>query len=424
MKFSILLALVLASGTAWSESKKTVCSITLNSPNEINALKEKLPSEQFNFVELTENTRAGSDWFKNSCDAKLQCDVLLISGHFAGTFFGDTNLTLGINSLETLSCKTDCDGILKKPKEVFLFGCNTLAGKNTDNRTPEEYVNVLLQDGFSPAQAQQVAAFRYSPIGSRFSYRMTQIFNKTPRIYGFNGQSPKGKINGPAFLKYLKPVAKDYSAYLDQITTEPNEPILKLFSGGNMVQEKGSALEKAELSPTCFLSSENKTASRIEKLKWMVESLEKSDSLELIVHFTEFLKVQNFQKKWNPEEQDMIRRISQIAPLKEQLMGILALDKFWLKRTQTEILEFIKISGIIDAKSYNTEITKILNLNKKDFSKDDMQFVCGINIQADLNIKEIADSQWGNQNFRSAISCLNPRSVQIWDRINQHERNY
>ena len=31
--------------------------------------------------------------------------------------------------LEEASCNNSCDGILKKPKEVFFFTCNVLAGK-------------------------------------------------------------------------------------------------------------------------------------------------------------------------------------------------------------------------------------------------------------------------------------------------------
>ncbi len=112
--------------------KKTVCSMVINSADEINAFKSALSPNAFDFVELTQNKKDSADWFRNSCAAKIQSDILVISGHFAGTFFGESGLNLPINDLESASCRSECDGILKRPKEVFLFGCNTLAGKKAD----------------------------------------------------------------------------------------------------------------------------------------------------------------------------------------------------------------------------------------------------------------------------------------------------
>ena len=179
---------VLAS-VGWA--KKTVCSITINSNDEVEAAKKMLPAQDFDFIELTQ--MGGDDWFKRACEKKVSCDVLIVSGHFGGTFFGSSQKTLPISELESESCSNQCDSILKQPKEVFLFGCNTLAGKNQDKRTPEQYREVLMQDGFTAAQAEQVVAFRYSPIGINFSSRMAHIFRNTSRIYGFNSVSPLGK---------------------------------------------------------------------------------------------------------------------------------------------------------------------------------------------------------------------------------------
>lgn len=55
--------------TGLAEAKKTVCSITINSSDEINMFKSKLSSTDFNFVELTSAT-GDSGWLQNSCDAK------------------------------------------------------------------------------------------------------------------------------------------------------------------------------------------------------------------------------------------------------------------------------------------------------------------------------------------------------------------
>jgi hypothetical protein len=63
-------------------AKTTVCTITVNSPNEKDAFRRNLPKDKFEFVELLERGRR--DWLASACQQKVQCDVLVISGHFGG----------------------------------------------------------------------------------------------------------------------------------------------------------------------------------------------------------------------------------------------------------------------------------------------------------------------------------------------------
>src|SRR5207302_6764065 len=57
--------------------KKTVCSITVNSPDEKEAFRRSLPSNKYQFVELVERGR--SDWLESACRQGIRCDVLVIS---------------------------------------------------------------------------------------------------------------------------------------------------------------------------------------------------------------------------------------------------------------------------------------------------------------------------------------------------------
>ena len=424
MKIAYFMLGLLLTTASLAEAKKTVCSMAINSSDEINAFKSELSPNDFDFVELTKNKSDGGDWFKNSCAAKVQCDVLIISGHFAGTFFGESGMNLPINDLENASCKSDCDGILKRPKEVFLFGCNTLAGKKADQRTPEQYLEVLMNDGFSAAQAQQVVAFRYSPIGGRFSYRMSQIFNKTPRIYGFNSVSPLGKYNGPILKTYLRQNSSNYVQIVESATSAQNMSLLKAFSRTAIVQETGAAVATNETSPVCYLSSENQSTSRIDKLKWIQAQLEKSDSLELVGHFTEFFKEQKFQRRWTNEEAAIFSKIQENSALKEQLTAIVSSNKLWLKRTQAEVLEFMKQVGWIDSKSYSHQIVQILNLNKPNMTQEEMMYACGMKIQADLEMSDLDQNQFNNPNFRYAVSCVNQKPGAVSSKISSYDRNY
>ncbi|MEO8751201.1 MAG: hypothetical protein ABI624_00830, partial [Casimicrobiaceae bacterium] len=63
-------------------ARKTVCTITVNSPDEKDIFKRYLPPGEFDFVELVERGRP--DWLASACRAGVKCDLLLISGHFDG----------------------------------------------------------------------------------------------------------------------------------------------------------------------------------------------------------------------------------------------------------------------------------------------------------------------------------------------------
>src|SRR6266704_3151273 len=129
-KFVLLAALLIA---LWAHDaradKKTVCTITVNSPDEKEIFRRVLPQDDFQFVELVERGR--SDWLASACRKGVRCDVLLISGHFDdGTEFYSDRLdvreSLPVEEMERASCSDSCPGVFSQLKEVYLFGCNTL----------------------------------------------------------------------------------------------------------------------------------------------------------------------------------------------------------------------------------------------------------------------------------------------------------
>ncbi|MBX3019004.1 MAG: hypothetical protein KF767_14045 [Bdellovibrionaceae bacterium] len=207
-----------------SSAKKTVCTITINSNQEKELFRKKLPADKFRIVELIPESApglawiegwAGANWFKKACEKRVQCDVLVISGHFAGTFFGKSGQSLSLNEMEKASCQSACDGIFKRPKEVYLFGCNTLADKSLDHRRPEDYVEVLRADGFSVEEAHSIALQRYTPWGSSNMDRMRSLFPNAAGLYGFHSTSPLGKYIEAPLAKYLDGRAATYAQELD-----------------------------------------------------------------------------------------------------------------------------------------------------------------------------------------------------------------
>src|SRR5437868_8183609 len=93
---------------------KTVCTITVNSPDEKEMFRSKLPAGDYRFVELVERGR--KDWLASACEQKVECDALIISGHFDGgeefyTDRFDVNESLSVAEMESASCSDSCPGV-------------------------------------------------------------------------------------------------------------------------------------------------------------------------------------------------------------------------------------------------------------------------------------------------------------------------
>ena len=124
LKSFIIMTSFLVANASLAQTKQTVCSVTINSSEEIEIFKRNLNPQEFNFVELTDYkaSDSNSSFLNAACDAGVTCDILLISGHFAGSFFGKSDLKIPMEKLEEASCNRKCDGILHHPREVFLSG--------------------------------------------------------------------------------------------------------------------------------------------------------------------------------------------------------------------------------------------------------------------------------------------------------------
>lgn len=416
----VFASFLVVSNASWAAP--TVCAITINSSNEIEAARNQFSQFGYKFVELTQ---FGDSWFQESCRRKIQCDMLVISGHFAGIFFGESNKTLSISELEKASCQSECDGILKKPKEVFLFGCNTLASKKQDHRSPEEYRRVLLHDGFSPALAEQVVTFRYSPIGVNFTSRMSHIFRQTPRIYGFNSVSPLGKFTGPMFNNYLtKQGPRDYESYLNQLSPGLNKNMHSAFRSTSFVQTAGREWTDKKVNPLCVLESDDRGGDRVSKLEWVRDQMSTGEKDEIITYLNEYFKTQSWRKKWNSAELQIISDIGQIPGLREQFEKILSQKQVWMRRMQSEILELMYALRMISLQEQKSRSVQLLGLNKTPFTEADMRYLCGLGVKVNIDPQMIIEENWKNESFRYAMKCLAspwPQSAELWKMIERHE---
>jgi hypothetical protein len=234
----VLLALV-AVAPAWAVPL-TVCTIGFHTPDEVQAFDEHLRPPSFETVRIGPTSPDQRDWLAAACRTGVRCDVLVVSGEFGGRFFGDHGFSLGLQELEETSCDPQCAGLFRAPREVFLLACNTLATKDQDERTPQEYLRVLIDHGFEQGEAERVVQMRYGPVGPSFRESLRRAFPGVPRLYGFSSVAPRGVTTSPMLERYFSKVG-DYDAHLARVgrSTERNAPLQAAFAHTSFVQATG-----------------------------------------------------------------------------------------------------------------------------------------------------------------------------------------
>jgi hypothetical protein len=216
VKATLLLAALLAAVALPAQATRTVCTITINSADEKQALQKRLPPGRYKFVELVQKGR--QDWLRSACQQGVQCDVVVVSGHFnAGdTFYSDRidNADhFAIDELERAACSDSCPGLFARLKEVYLYGCESL---NPD-------------------------ASKYSSShGESGRERMRRIFSKVPAIYGFSGPAPVGPTAAMLLERYF-----DSGGGRDFGGGAHDSRLLSAFSRNGMTRVAGTGSEGA-----------------------------------------------------------------------------------------------------------------------------------------------------------------------------------
>ena len=201
----LALAVLFATAPPARAAKRTVCTVTVNSADEREVLRKRLPEGDYDFVELVERGRP--DWLASACRQGVRCDVLVISGHFDGMteFYSDRlamRESLPVAEMERASCSESCPGVFAQLKEVYLFGCNTMNAEPVRSTTAEAERS-LVRSGMSATEAARVArALDYRHAESSRDH-MRRIFTNVPAIYGFTHLAPLGPTAATLLNKYF-----------------------------------------------------------------------------------------------------------------------------------------------------------------------------------------------------------------------------
>lgn len=227
----------LAGAAACRAEPKTVCTVTINSPDEKDSLQRHLPRGDYRFVELVQ--RGNRQWLASACQQQVRCDALVISGHFDdGTEFytdrhDEQREFLTMHELQQASCSASCGGLFSQLKEVYLFGCNTLKSAPRYS-AGAEVLRSLVRDGHSPADAEHVAALLSERYGQSNRDRLRHVFSKVPVLYGFSSKAPLGRTAGPLMERYFQTAPAGEVA-----SGRPSQTLLSLFGPTSMVATAG-----------------------------------------------------------------------------------------------------------------------------------------------------------------------------------------
>lgn len=436
--------LLLLAGEAHAQ-KLRVCAFSFNSSYELDAIRAGLPPEDFEFLDLSPTHAFGAEedagqqavepitltnatasvpviadtpgWLMQRCRADLQCDIVIYSGEFAGGFFGKYGVSLNVQEIEEASCQARCQGLFRHPREVFLMACNTLATKNADNRTPREYLQVLLDHGFSRAAAERVVDLRYGPLGPSFRESLRRSFMGVPRIYGFTSVAPRGQITAPMLDRYFRRKG-DYKRFLTAAgrDAKPNRDLLSAFSGTSMIQITGlTPLEPGagDRAMICRIYDDTRTIA--ERLRIVQRLFARQDFLSFVPTIEVFLSrnppeflrgeerelFATLQKQESARRQviDMVHKLN-VSGLKMQLAH-LAVQLGWITKDEFRRIAIDGVKKLL-AEPLTSEVV--------DIACELTRYVpAGARLQAD----EIPEEHfWHSEGFR-LMDCLAPADERL-----------
>ena len=412
-----LACLLFLSDSLYGQSRPVVCTVTINSSDESEVFRSYL-KEDFDFLELS-GWGGGRDWFYRACREGVRCDILLISGHFAGTFFGESGYRLSLDELQRRACHSACDGILKRPKEVFLFGCNTTAGKEADGRTPARYTRDLIGSGVSPGMAEQLAAFRYSPLGEKTSERMRQVFPQA-RIYGFHSKAPLGHQIRWRLKNYFQSIpGGDYRTHFQNFSPGEENSFWKNAMEGQYIRSiRGS--EGLE-NPVCILEGD---APLYKKLDWIHGVV--ADNNRIFSHvpiIDDYL--QELERKFDSWEGMPVAELALLESIqfnqeaKERVTSVLHGRVGGMLRVQVQILNFSKRVGWYDDGFYQAHLKELLGgLFERNLNWERRDSVCSMGITLDLTPGELPREEW-NSFTAFALGCVRPQNPAIHRRLSE-----
>jgi len=420
-----------------------VCAFAFHSPYELATIKSNLPAKDFEFIELTPSPVFGeesvgamalnpsaasgppgndvSGWLMNRCRPDLQCDIVVYSGEFAGGFFGQSGVSLSVQEIEEASCQSRCQGLFHHPREVFLLACNTLATKDADNRTPAEYLHVLLDHGFGQAAAERVVNLRYGPLGPSFRESLRRSFMGVSRIYGFSSVAPRGESTASLLERYFQRKG-DYARYLTiaDRDTKPNKDLLAAFAHTSLVQMTGlTPLEPATADRAMICRVYDDTQTVAERLRIVQQLFARSDFLSFVPTVEVFLS-RHPAAELRGEERRLFKEIqTQEAARRQVIEQVYSLNVSALKMQLAHLA--LQLEWITKDEFRRLAVDGVRQLLAEPLSTEVVDITCELTkyvpVGTAIRSEEIPEQLfWHSEGFR-LLDCLSPADARLSARM-------
>jgi hypothetical protein len=361
--------------------KKTVCTITVNSADEKETLAQRLPKGDYQFVELVEKGRP--DWLHSSCQRGVQCDVLVVSGHFnAGDVFYSDKLEndehLQVDELERASCSNSCPGLFARLKEVYLFGCESL---NPD-------------------------ATKYSSsYGESGRERMRRIFHDVPSIYGFSSSAPVGPTAAMLLNRYF-----DGGGAGAFSTGQANSRLVKVFARNSMTRVSGVRdSETSHRAEICRFFDERLAAA--EKVRF-VHSLMRRDMIEARQFFKRIEKLFASLDESDRRSPAFLRALAEISADDSARARYLTFTRNAEPGIRARMIALAGTLGWLSDEAQRSERVALVNevLSRPALGYADVDLVCSLNkegeLAAQLSRINVPGSRAEKGAHAAAMACL------------------
>ena len=408
-----------------------LCTLRYNTADELAAFTAALPAPDFEFVDLMPDisfmgaappggaipagdaSRATPQrWLLDRCRAGLRCDIVVVTGEFAGSFFGTAGASPSVQEFEEVACKARCAGLFHAPQEVFLLACNTLATKDPDERTPQRYLNILLEHDFDPAEAEAAVALRYGPLGPSYQQAFRRIFAGVPRIYGFASAAPIAPHSVPMLQAYFRKQG-DYRRFMEATKGDaaPNRALLSAFADTSLIQLSGlqpGDPAAGDRDVVCALYDDSRSVA--ERLQLIQDLSERHDFLAFVPTMQIFLR-RHPPAGYVGVERQVFARLRASSAAREQVVGLLhALD---VSTAQLELALFAAQLGWIgQAEFRQIAITCIRTLIEGDPTAGMVDVMCQATQFQPLGnaflSEDLPNSAFADQDAIRLIACLSP----------------
>jgi hypothetical protein len=391
-------------------AKRTVCTITVNSADEREVFRKRLPEGDYDFVELVERGRP--DWLASACRQGVRCDLLVISGHFDGMteFYSDRlamRESLPVAEMERASCSESCPGVFAQLKEVYLFGCNTLNAEPTISTTAEAERS-FLRSGYSPADAQQLARALDRRHAESSRDHMRRIFTSVPAIYGFSRLAPLGPTAATLLNKYFDQTS---SSEIGSGRWDPK--LLGQFATSTMVVTAGMSEADADVHfrrETCqFVDDRVTPAAKVA----FVHDLFRRDMAEARMFLDRieamFASLPESERR-TPSFQRALAEISRDDVVRERYLRFA--EDADLARTRARMIELAGTLGWLEPADQRAELARMIGdmIGRGTIGPSDIELFCSLNkdhrLDGDRDRIRPTAEQVDKVNNSAALACL------------------